>query len=244
MRPWKTLRLPGLAEQTAANVLLAVGVLFLGWSPFAPVALYVLESAVIGLANLPRIYLATRHGSLEPPVYLSRLSNRPMEVVPDSARRPLSLILPPFFLVHYGFFLYIQSAFLVSFAGWGGTFIPTPAAIVDGLVKLAGDDAAWTILGFAAAQGRGLVHWLRQGRQRTDCGPLLVFSPYGRIFLQQAVVILGGGLMLATGAAAPIAMLLVALKIAYDFLLAARDPLFAALAGVDPGAPPRRRARR
>jgi hypothetical protein len=122
-----------------------------------------------------------------------------------------------FFTVHYGMFVGIQTIFMVVTLG------PSSELIVG---ARAGEDVTpWLMeLGIAmallmASHGYSLlVHWF-QGGERHRIAPLAVMGkPYGRIVVQQVLVIFGIMLINALGvsAATVFILLLVAMKTLAD----------------------------
>lgn len=84
----RALRTKGALWAVARAALPLVGVAFLGWSAVEVLAYYFLETIVIGLFNVPKLFAAPAGGA------------------------PPALFLSLFFFVHYGMFVGIQGVFV------------------------------------------------------------------------------------------------------------------------------------
>lgn len=203
-----SLRLVDILLALGTAVVLAWGVLQLGWSPFIVMALFWVENAVIGLFNLLRM-LATG----------ARLG---------VAGVIGSLALGAFFTVHYGLFTAVHGIFVVMLFGQdsgaaaakGGLFAPL-GSLVEAL--LAQREAALAILAIVLLQANATARWLLRTRELPPPIKELMTAPYGRIIILHVTLIASGFLVQALGAPAAGALLLVGLKLAYDLRAIRRE---------------------
>lgn len=187
--PLATLSATNRASRTTAlslvvaNLLPLIGILFLGWSPSAVVLAYVLETVIVGVYTCLRILLAQR--------------------TPVSQR--IGAVM--FFAAHYGFFVLIQTVFLLINLGLSD--IRSPA--VQRELIIAG-------LGFLVSHGISFAtHYVRGGEYRSADARIEIFRPYGRIFVQQFVAIVGFWLaIVVVGQGVAPVVLLVVCKLVLD----------------------------
>jgi len=116
--------------------------------------------------------------------------------------RRTALFFGPFFFVHYGMFVAIQSVFL--FMG-----VETHTVDWEGL------SFAWMAAGFVVSHGQSfLIHYIRGGLYKDAAPAGEMIRPYARIFIQQFAAIFGFRL-LGDGAMGS-ALIIVGLKTALD----------------------------
>ncbi len=128
-----------------------------------------------------------------------------------------------FFLAHYGFFHVIYAFFILSGLGGGRTEPSTVRAA--GFPTLTQDNllVAASILAFVLSQ---LYTFWRDRKRNAERKPSLVavvFFPYARIVPMHLTILLGGGLLAATGSAGvtPVAVFFMVLKTAADLAMQA-----------------------
>lgn len=169
-----------LAGLLAANLVPALGIVFGGWSALAVVLSYVLETVVVGGYTLLRMAFAKNN-------------------------RWSALFYAPFFVVHYGLFVGVQSVFLFMGAGEGAA---------DTFDWQAGE-LFWVVGGFVLSHGQSfLIHYLWGGLYKEASPSTEMARPYARIFIQQFAAIFGFTL-LGEGAMGA-ALIIVGLKTALD----------------------------
>jgi len=121
-----------------------------------------------------------------------------------------------FFLVHYGMFVAIQTGIFIQASGIGKSlhrgffdfFIHWPQYL--------GKDAWYMLAGFVISYGFSMYwNFIRTRQYRTIPMILLMFQPYGRIFIQQLIVILGG-MFLSLGAGKIFIFVFAAVKIFFE----------------------------
>lgn len=197
-----------LAIGSAAVI--AYGVLVLGWPVFVVMALFWFENVVIGGLNVLRMLVSgMRIGAV------GVLG---------------ALFTGAFFTVHYGLFTAVHGTFVVMLFGLpdmgqdamdGGLAGP----LVRMLERLTADRGAWlAMLAIIAVQAVNFVQWGIETRDRPTPLKELMGAPYGRIMVLHVTLIAGGFLVMSLKAPVLGALLLIALKLAYDFVTLRRDP--------------------
>jgi Family of unknown function (DUF6498) len=187
-----------------AAVIIGYGVLVLGWSVFAVMALFWLENVVIGIFNVARMLITgVRLGAI---VFVGALA------------------MAAFFTVHYGMFTAVHGVFVVMLFGTGEL---GREAMNSGLIgpvfhmldRLLIDRDGWLAIGaIVALHGASFAQWW--GASRAAPTPLkeLMGAPYGRIMILHVTLIAGGFLVQALRAPVAGALLLIAMKLAYDLV--------------------------
>lgn len=185
------------------NAFPAVGVLWLGWDAFLTVSVYFAETVVVGFYTWARILTATAKAQPDAKQKVETFAGR--------------VFLALFFTVHYGMFVGVQTIFMVVTLGPDSELLVAARAGEDVTPWLMEFGIAMALL--MASHGYSLlVHWF-QGGERHRIDPLTVMSkPYGRIVVQQLLVIFGIMLINALGvsAATVFILLLVAMKTLAD----------------------------
>jgi hypothetical protein len=202
----------------AANLLPLVGVLALGWDVASLLFVYWLESTVVGFFNVLRMAQAQgpvgnprsrRSGLGQLPADVSR----PSEGTPDPLTLPGSALSPslaskvvliPFFLVHYGIFMAVHLAFLLSVFGR-----PVIPAIELGLTAAA----------LFASHGFSYVtYYLLRGENLHASPASEMPRPYGRIVVMHLTLLLGAFLATRWGSPTAALVVMVGVKILIDLL--------------------------
>lgn len=195
-RPWPS----SAGFLIAANLVPLLMVLFAGWTLGEILALYWLESAVIGLFNILKMLSAPRavpEGdiSVRVPFILSFLGR---------------LFMCAFFAVHFGGFMAVHGVFLVAIIRKFGIMGPDTDLLrfVLGL--------KWAVLALAASHGFSFVVNYLGGERNAASAQALLAQPYPRIIVMHLTIILGMFLMFFVGRSAAILVLFAALKIGVD----------------------------
>lgn len=208
------LRSPSHLALVAANLVPIPGVLFFGWSGWALLGIYFAETILVGVFNLFRMgwILAANPEA-----------NRDLEGVKG-------WMLLPFFVVHYGFFIFVQLTLFLgigtevdeTLATWGAGTGTIPD-LVGFLMASVSSEGGYFLIGLVASHLIAFVFdFALPGVYRTETSGRQMFQPYLRIIIQQAVVIVGGLLLMVLGSPLPVVVLLILLKTAGD-LLGTRD---------------------
>ena len=192
-----------IALAVAAAVIVAYGVLMLGWSVFVVVALFWFENVLIGVFNVAKMLITgARTG--------------------HTVSMIAALALSVFFTIHYGMFTVAHGVFVVGLFGQGelgssqGLFAPLGRM----LGYLLADRDGWlAAVGITALQAAAFVRWLSSTRaQPVLLLPALMFAPYGRIVILHITIIVSGILVGMLKLPVLGALLLVALKLAFDIV--------------------------
>ena len=182
-------RSPTSVALILANLVPLVGVLFFDWSLFTVMFCFWLESAVIGVLNILKLVIVANI---------------------------LSIIMVPFFIVHYGAFMSGHLVFIfalfspdeMSFSG----FLPPPDLLIPHIMNV------WpAFLGVSLSHGISFFYnFIGKKEFRHSTPEKQMMAPYGRIILMHVTIIFGGWLILALGAPILALVLLIVLKVASD----------------------------
>lgn len=189
-----------LALAVGAAVIVAYGVLVLEWSVFVVIALFWFENVVIGALNVVKMLISgARIGGLG---------------------LIAALALGAFFTVHYGMFTVAHGVFVVALFGkseLGGSASGLFAPLGQMLGYLLADRGGWIAAGsIALLQTAAFFRWWTATREQPALLPHLMFAPYGRIVVLHITVIVSGILVGMLQQPVLGALLLVALKLAFD----------------------------
>ena len=215
----RRLTYPSTLILLGANLLPLAGVLFWGWDAFVLLALYWLETAIIGFWMLVRIATA-------PPGSLGGLESGDGNTITSPAALTL------FFIVHAGMFMGVHFVFLWSlFSGdWAGK-IHSPVDFVTKLVIATGLWLPLLVLFFArgavvfhALIGARLLAWLyrrrglatssRAAAPPADQAGSMIGAFYARVVVMH-ITIIASAFLSVLGTLAPLIILIV-LKTAVD----------------------------
>lgn len=197
-------RLIDIALAVAATVIVAYGVLVLGWSVFVVIALFWFENVIIGVFNVAKMLTSG-----------VRLGSYGLIAV---------LALATLFTVHYGMFTVGHGALVVTLFGQTelggsprGLFAPL-GRMLDYL--LADRDGWFAAAGITLLQAAAFCRWWGATRAQPAPLPALMFAPYGRIIILHVTIIVSGILVAMLKLPVLGALLLVALKLAFDIAAA------------------------
>jgi Family of unknown function (DUF6498) len=193
----------------ASAVVLAWGVLVLGWSPFVVMMLFWFENVVIGVLHVMKL------------------------VVTGARMGAAGLIggtaLAAFFTVHYGMFTAVHGAFVVLLFGSGELGRHAMDGGLSGPVwvmlnYLFAEREGWlAVIAIVLLHASGLVQWLARTRAAPPPLKELMGAPYGRIVILHVTLIASGFLVQALKAPVAGALLLIGLKLAYDLVTLGRE---------------------
>jgi hypothetical protein len=189
-----------LAPLVAANLLPLAGVMLWGWDVFLLIYLFWLENLVIGAFNVLRMVTVT---------------------TAMGAPLPARLVLPGFFVIHYGGFCLGHGFFVLAIFGrevTAGGFGPLAVFHVLGNLPTADRQTVQiALLALAVSHGFSFAwNFLRRGEYRRTSLAAAMLTPYGRIVVLHVTLIIGGALVMATGGHAAALALLAVLKIGMD----------------------------
>lgn len=184
-----------------ANLLPLYGVWFEDWDPKQMFLVYCLETVIIGGYNVIKMLIVT----------LDRKNDVWENKGSSTMRSGWFFIL--FFIVHYGFFVMIQTGIFAGVSGLSANSDFGPLTFLSRIFSYLSFDAKIVLCIFILMYGfRMLFDFILSGRYRQTSLGLLMFQPYLRIFVQQFVVILGS-MFLAFGAGKAFMLIFVAIKI-------------------------------
>jgi hypothetical protein len=192
-------------------LMMLVGLFFLGWRPVIIVFAYVFETIIIGIIHLFKLWMVYRYGQAQ--------RNTPVSKDP---RQMNGWGIIPFFLVHYFFFIFVQSVFIFSTVGKGLPGLPSDGfnVLANYRFLLSQTDMQ---LAFASIAIANLAYSIRNFfiPQRYHVYTLkgLFMQPYIRIFVQQLVAILAGFFFFFADGAMVAAVLLIFTRFALDLYL-------------------------
>ena len=176
--------------------------------PISIVFAYFLETIVIGLFHVVKLWMVNTYGKEGP-------NNHQM---PKSS---VGLVL--FFLFHYGMFVGIQSVFVFAFFQSKLPQIKEPFHILDNyaaVIQLEGMAVLIASL-FVSNLKYFYSNFLHNAQYKEYTPGALFFKPYVRIFIQQFVVILSGFFFILFSEGFAAAILLIVFRLVVDLVMVA-----------------------
>jgi hypothetical protein len=185
------------------NLIPLYGVWFEGWSASQVFLVYCLETIIIGIVNVIKMACVTIF-----------VKSKDVWENNGSSSMQSGWFFIFFFIVHYGFFVFIQTQMFFAVSGLlpDGSLLmkysKVPALLGNnGKLLLGIFIAYYTLQNAFGFFGTGIYKTISMGR--------LMFEPYGRIFVQQIVVILGS-MFLGFGAGKIFILIMVIVKIFFE----------------------------
>ncbi len=165
-----------------SNLLLLIAVIYFKWDALTVFALYIIETIIIGVFHVFKMLIVAT---------LDKLS---IYKVQNSPRIGGILFLVVFFIFHFGFFVFVQSALILP-TGFGG-----PITTIKALGTYVNQPNFWVIISFIVINAWMLIRYIFidnefEGKEYND----MLMEPYPRIFVQQFVVIFGGAILTFAG---------------------------------------------
>lgn len=191
----------------AANLLPVYGVWFLHWDPRELFLVYCLESIIIGLFTLVKLGVAT--------------VVRKFDWWENNGSRTLmhGSFFMFFFLLHYGFFVALQTSIFLSTLSIHGSHASNILQVISNLPLYLGRGAWVSLLLFVFVYGyENLAPFIQNYEYRRKSFARIMFEPYLRIFVQQFTVILGS-LALTLGAGKLFMLIFAAAKIFFTVFI-------------------------
>lgn len=205
----KNLLKPSNLFLVLANIVPLLGVLFWGWDAKGVFVVYILETVLIGALNVLKMLV----------VYI--LNGTRNEPPPSPGDNVGGFFIIPFFIFHYYFFVFVQSVLYFAFSSIGDHSIREPYMLIRNFSPYLIGETKYAMLSLLAANLTYFIDgFVLSGQYKKETLSGLMFQPYKRIFLQQAVVILGGFISMMFGSAAAVAVFFILLKTAADYLSA------------------------
>lgn len=168
---------------------------------------YFLETLIIGVFNALKMFLVLKYGT-------------PDKNNPDFTKYGIIL----FFLIHYGFFVGIQSIFGFSLFDMGeASIFKEPFHILDNYgIILSLDDIKYALPAIVLIHiGKFFTDFIRNKKYDVFSASEIMFKPYVRIVIQQFVVIISTFFIVFGEAGIIAAILLVILRLFIDLSLEA-----------------------
>ncbi|MFN8243904.1 MAG: DUF6498-containing protein [Ferruginibacter sp.] len=185
------------------NLIPLYGVWFEGWDPRMIFLVYCLETMIIGIVNVLKMAIVT-------------LLMKPTEQWNNNGRvsRVSGWFFIFFFIVHYGMFVLIQTQLffgasgLVNDTSFFGAYRHIPGWL--------GPDGKMLLLIFVLYYSlQTFFEFFQSGDYKNITLTRLLFQPYGRIVIQQLIVILGS-MFLSFGAGKIFMLVMVAIKLFFE----------------------------
>jgi len=191
----------------AVNLIPLYCVWFEGWNASEVFLVYCLETVIIGLINVFKMACVT--------MFVKKADV--WQNVGASSTMQSGWFFIFFFIIHYGFFVFIQTQMFFSVSGLipGHSFLGGYSKIPG----LLGDNGKLMLLIFVAYYTvQTFFEFFMTGNYKTISMGRLMFEPYMRIFVQQFVVILGS-IFLSFGAGKIFILIFVAAKIFFELFI-------------------------
>ena len=185
------------------NIVPLYGVLFLGWQAIIIILFYVAETIMVGVIHVFKMTA----------LYIMNHNNPKALAVDRSANSGVSgLGLIPFFIFHFGFFVFIQ---MMVFGGFTDqNLIKSFGMLFTGNYKYAMAIIFITKLTLLVSE----LFW--DPEVETKLPDDVFFEPYLRIFVQQFMVILGGWLTIFNKSVMGYLIILILCKTTLDLFIA------------------------
>ncbi len=175
------------------NLFPIIGVLVFGWDVFEVVMLYVIETVIVGSYNVLKMLFV------------------------KGEKKSFTIF---FFLIHYNFFIFIQSIFVIVLIGGNnsGDMGPNVGQGFHNLFSLFSiKDFKIAILLIVISQGVAVYkNFIKPKRYKHADLEKLMNEPYKRIFVQQFMVIGGSIVMMTLQAPVSFLIILILVKIFFD----------------------------
>ena len=185
------------------NLVPLYGVLFLGWQAIIIILFYVAETIMVGVIHVFKMSA----------LYIMNHKNPAALAVDRSANSGVSgLGLIPFFIFHFGFFVFVQ---MMVFGGFTDqNLIKSFGMLFTGNYKYALAIIFITKLTLLISE----LFW--DPEVETKLPDDVFFEPYPRIFVQQFMVILGGGFAMFNKSVMGYLIILILCKTILDLAIA------------------------
>lgn len=190
-----------------ANLVPVFGSIFFDWNPKEIFLVYCLETIIIGILNLVKMGIVTM------------VRKNDLWYNQGGATSKSGLFFMIFFILHYGLFVAVQMGIFFGASDIGeGTNI-TITNFFYKWPQMITTDSLIMIATFTIGYGFKMIYdFLKSGDYKTIPMMLLMFQPYGRIFIQQFTVI-AGGIFLSFGAGKIFIIVFAGVKIFFEILV-------------------------
>ena len=191
----------------AANLIPVVGALFFDWNAKEIFLVYCLETIIIGILNLVKMAIVTA------------VRKKDKWYNNNSYTMQSGLFFMFFFLIHYGLFVAVQMGIFFGVSGMGDGTDLTLFSFFYKWPELLTNDSIIMLAAFGIGYGFKMIYeFIRSGEYKTTPLMIIMFQPYGRIFIQQFTVILGS-IFLSFGAGKIFIIVFAATRIFFEIYL-------------------------
>jgi len=188
----------------AANLVPVVGALFFNWNAKEIFLVYCLETIIIGILNLIKMGIVTA------------VRKKDKWYNNNSYTMQSGLFFMFFFLIHYGLFVTVQMGIFFGASGMGDGTNLTLFSFFYKWPDLLTNDSVVMLIAFGIGYGFKMIYeFIRSGEYKTTPLMVIMFQPYGRIFIQQFTVIIGS-LFLSFGAGTIFIIVFAAVRILFE----------------------------
>jgi len=190
----------------AANLLPVIGVWFLGWRATEAFIVYALETLILGILTILKMLIVT----------FVRKKDKWYANGGTSLQSGFFFIL--FFILHFGLFALVQTTIFSQTA----KITPPNSSLTYFFFHwytYVNQDVAYMLCAFIVSYlVKSFIPFLSKGEYKTVPIMLIMFQPYGRIFVQQFTVILGS-LFLSLGLDQIFILVFALVKIAFELYI-------------------------
>jgi hypothetical protein len=190
----------------AANLVPVFGVWFEGWSPIEAFVVYALETIIIGAMTLLKLLV------------LTLTKGKDDWYNGGQKTRVSGFLFMFFFAVHYGLFVAVQTSLFSESAG----IVPSgkgPLFFFFHWYEFVNANVAIMLGAFVVSYlATSFIPFLVRGKFKNVSMTMVMFQPYGRIFIQQCTVIIGS-MFLTLGAGKAFILIFALIKSYFDVYL-------------------------
>ena len=186
-----------------ANLLPVFGVWFLGWNPTEAFIVYALETLIVGILTILKMLIVTftRHSDEWP--------------ANGKVTQQSGFFFIFFFIFHFGLFALVQTTIFSQSAG----ITPPGSGMMHFFFNwytYINEDIAYMLGAFIVGYiVKSFIPFIINGEYKTVPLIVLMFQPYGRIFIQQFTVIIGS-MFLTLGLGKVFILIFALIKIAFE----------------------------
>lgn len=192
------------------SLILLAGLFYGNWNPLVVVFAYFLETIIIGLIHMAKMWATLRLGRAQQHAVFSAANTM--------FAGTFAIV---FFLVHYFFFVFGQSIFVFSFFGRQEFGFESAFHVFNNYYILLQRPDMQLVLGIVIATqlGNAIMYFFVPGKYNLYTLEQLFLQPYLRIVVQQMATILTGFFMLLLGGPHAAALLLIVVRLVIDCTL-------------------------
>lgn len=188
------------------NLITLWGVWFKGWDAKVIFLVYCLESVIVGIYTLMKILLSSLNKSSE----MSKYANGTTPII-------FGIFLMLFFIFHFGLFVFVQLSIFLGVANLSYDNNISVLGLFTNLTKYLPVYAQLLLLSFFITHGLIVIkNYVITKQYKTAKLTALMFEPYGRIIIQQFVIILGSMTLLIDKKGKVLILIFIVIKIFFD----------------------------